>query len=49
VTSTGDRKIRILVVDDDVAVGRSLRRSLRDYDVVLLDNAKGAKSASLPS
>jgi len=35
-------KVRILVVDDDVMVGNSLRRSLRDYDVVVLDSAKGA-------
>jgi CheY-like chemotaxis protein len=34
--------LRVLVVDDDAMVGIALRRSLRDYDVVLLDNAKGA-------
>lgn len=42
VTEASRRKVRVLVVDDDVAVGSGLRRSLRDYDVVLLDNAKGA-------
>ena len=41
-TEASRRKVRILVVDDDVAVGSSLRRSLRDYDVVLLDGADGA-------
>jgi CheY-like chemotaxis protein len=36
------RKVRVLVVDDDLAVGTALRRSLREYDVVLLDSAHGA-------
>jgi CheY-like chemotaxis protein len=35
-------KLRVLVVDDDTMVGKALRRSLRDYDVVVLDSAKGA-------
>lgn len=40
--TSSHRKVRVLIVDDDAMVGNSLRRSLRDYDVVLLDNAKGA-------
>ena len=42
VTDASRRKVRVLVVDDDAMVGGALRRGLRDYDVVLLDNAKGA-------
>jgi CheY-like chemotaxis protein len=36
------RKLRVLVVDDDVMVGQALRRCLRDYDVVALDSGQGA-------
>ena len=35
-------RVRILVVDDDVLVGRALQRSLRDYDVVTLGRAEEA-------
>jgi CheY-like chemotaxis protein len=42
VTDAKRSKVRVLVVDDDVLVGNALRRALRDYDVVVLDNAKGA-------
>jgi CheY-like chemotaxis protein len=41
-TDAGRREVRVLVVDDDLAVGTALRRSLREYDVVLLDSARGA-------
>src|SRR5271170_1849668 len=34
------RKFRIVVVDDEIAIGRSLARTLRNYDVVALDNAR---------
>jgi CheY-like chemotaxis protein len=37
-----ERKVRVLVVDDDAMVGRTLQRGLQGYDVVLLDNAKSA-------
>jgi len=43
VTSPSDpRTIRILVVDDDELVRKSLRRALKDYDVVVLDSANEA-------
>ena len=35
-------KLRVLVVDDDVMVGNALKRCLRDHDVMVLDNARGA-------
>jgi CheY-like chemotaxis protein len=36
------RRVRVLVVDDDVLVGQALKRSLREYDVVVLGDARGA-------
>jgi len=38
----GRRKVRVLVVDDDLAVESARRRSLREYDVSVLDSADGA-------
>jgi CheY-like chemotaxis protein len=35
-------RARILVVDDEIILGNALRRSLREYDVVALANAKDA-------
>ena len=39
---TDPRDIRVLVIDNEQLVGSALRRSLRDYDVDVLDNAKEA-------
>jgi CheY-like chemotaxis protein len=35
-------RVRVLVVDDDVLVGRALRRCLQGCDVVVVDSGKGA-------
>jgi CheY-like chemotaxis protein len=35
-------RARILVVDDEIVLGNALRRSLREYDVVALANARDA-------
>ena len=35
-------RVRVLVIDDDELLRNALRRSLRDYDVVILDGARGA-------
>ncbi len=37
-----ERRARILIIDDEEALGRTLRRALADYDVVLLVNATDA-------
>jgi two-component system cell cycle response regulator len=37
-----DERCRILVIDDDIAVGQALARGLRKYDVDVLDNAHRA-------
>lgn len=41
-SGTASRVARILIIDDEVALGAALRRSLRDYDVVALANAREA-------
>jgi CheY-like chemotaxis protein len=41
-SGTATRQERILIIDDDVALGRALRRALRDYDVVALVDAREA-------
>jgi len=41
-SATPERRVRVLVVDDDAMVGRTLQRGLQAYDVVLLDNARSA-------
>ncbi len=41
-SGTAKRLARILIIDDDVALGRALRRVLRNYDVVALANAPDA-------
>jgi len=42
VTKEAARRLRILVVDDEVALGRSLARLLRTHDVTVVGSGKGA-------
>jgi DNA-binding NtrC family response regulator len=37
-------KLRVLVVDDDVRVGKTLARILRDYEVTVVDSAARARA-----
>ncbi len=39
---SAEPRTRILVVDDEIVLGNALRRSLREYDVVALANARDA-------
>jgi two-component system cell cycle response regulator len=40
--TTRSRQTRVMVVDDEAAIGRTLARALRGYEVVVFDNAREA-------
>ena len=42
VRTTSDRKIRVLIVDDDPQVLRSLQRALSEHEVVTADGGRAA-------